>query len=356
MAKRNREATQQTANTTPEQGEKRAFKPSKKARTNLAVAPAEKTNVPPRASSMKAAKAIEGGAPSSADDGPADMAAGEAAFNRVQAAMQALPADQLRRINVYVPAAVALAIGVRPKLLGLRGAMLTLPGGAEAVDNLQEYGLAVLYAHALTLPFGEGETTLRTLADEAMPLRERLLASAELLVHFRIFDAKHVAAIRSGSGYLDTAQGLTALATLFRTSWAQVSSQTPVTMAEVDRAGQLGPLLVVALGRRQQGTDGSGEPNEAHDRLARAYTLFFNAYNKCRRAVAFLRWDEGDADDFAPTLKQQTPRRQRRAPGDEGGDEAPDAGPGGEAPTNGAPGGVPGNGAPGGDVPDDRGV
>jgi hypothetical protein len=256
--------------------------------------------------------------------------AGQGAYARARPALDALPADRLRRINVYVPAAVAIAVGVLPRLMTLREPMRALPGGSDALDKLEDYALAALYAHALTLPFGEGDTRLRALVAEAAPLRERLLSSAELLARFGLLDATHVAAIRNGTGYLDTAQDLTALARLYRASWADIGSKTPVTLAEVKRAAQLGPHLVLAFGQRQQGTDGASDPSEAHDRLQRAYTLFFNAYDDCRRAVAFLRWREGDADDFAPTLKQT--QRRRSAPvdadaDDGGGDED---GPGGD--------------------------
>lgn len=33
-----------------------------------------------------------------------------------------------------------------------------------------------------------------------------------------------------------------------------------------------------------------------------AYTLFVNAYDQIRRAISFLRWDQGDADEIAPSL------------------------------------------------------
>jgi hypothetical protein len=264
----------------------------------------------------------------------------------------ALAPEQLRRINLYVPAAVATALGTLPKLLGLREAIVALPGMGESLDKLEGYALAALYAHALTLPQTEGETALRALANEAAPLRERLLSSAEFLARFGLLDATHVAEIRKGTGYLDTAQDLTALAALFRASWPEVVSKSIVTMAEVDRAAELGPLLIGAFGRRQQGTEGMRAQAEAQDRLARAYTLFFNAYDDCRRAVSFVRWREGDADAFAPTLR---PVARRSPPSGEGpGDgETPEPEPGSETPGGGAPGGVPGNDAPGDDAPGD---
>ncbi|HEU4538075.1 MAG TPA: hypothetical protein VFS00_28335, partial [Polyangiaceae bacterium] len=178
------------------------------------------------------------------------------------------------------------------------------------------------------------------------------LASAELLARFGLLDATRAASIRSGTGYLDTANDLTALAAIFHAAWPEVASKSIVTIEEVNRAAELGPRLVGAIGRRQQGTDGAGEAGEAHEQLARAYTLFFNAYDECRRGVAFVRWREGDADAFAPTLRPaaRRPRPSDDVPVD---DEAPKPEPGGEVPGEGAPGGRPGGETPGG-VPGGR--
>jgi hypothetical protein len=239
--------------------------------------------------------------------------AGEAVFECVRAEVEALPPERSRRINVHVPTAVAMVLGLLPRLAGLRDEMSALPGRpTDALDRLRDYALATLYAHALTLPRDAGETRLRALSSEALPLREGLLVSAELLAHFGLVDAKRVAAIRSGSGHLDAAQDLTALAALFRQAGPAVRSKTPITADQVERAAQLGVLLVEAFGRRQQRTDGAGDPGENADRLARVYELFYNAYDECRRAVAFLRWHQGDADAFAPSLQQG--RRGRSKP------------------------------------------
>ena len=49
------------------------------------------------------------------------------------------------------------------------------------------------------------------------------------------------------------------------------------------------------------------------ERRARAFTLFFNAYDQCRRAVGYLRWNEDDADQVAPTLFTGRARRASSA-------------------------------------------
>jgi hypothetical protein len=101
-------------------------------------------------------------------------------------------------------------------------------------------------------------------------------------------------------------------------------------LAEVERASTLGATLLEALGQRKQGTDGSAAPREADEQLAKAYELYFRTYDECRRAVLYLRWHEGDADEFAPSLRQSQ-RKGRPAPNDEPGEgpsSEPSEGPG----------------------------
>jgi hypothetical protein len=85
-----------------------------------------------------------------------------------------------------------------------------------------------------------------------------------------------------------------------------------VTQAQLDRAQTLGTELVLKLGTRLQP---AGEPiitAAATARRARAFTLFLNAYDACQRAVAFLRWDEGDAEKIAPSIFIRAGRRKAK--------------------------------------------
>ncbi|HEU4406505.1 MAG TPA: hypothetical protein VFS43_14665 [Polyangiaceae bacterium] len=242
---------------------------------------------------------------------------GAASYARVRPEIEALSRDEVRHLSVNVPIAASIALGALPRLLAMRDAIVALPGQSpDALDKLRDYALAVAYAHALTLPRDDDETRLRALLAEALPLRERLLRGAEALAQFDLVDATLVASIRRGTGYVDAAQDLTALGALFRDVWPSVASKTPIQRAEVDRGAELGALVLEALGQRRLGTDGSADPREAEERLAKAYELFVRAYNECRQAVLYLRRREGDADLIAPPLGHSR-RRPRRLPADE---------------------------------------
>jgi hypothetical protein len=242
----------------------------------------------------------------------------EEAYDRVRPKLDAVDDNDLGRSRVNVALATLIMLGALPNLEALRQQIEGLSGQApDLIDHLREYTYALIHVQAMSVLTSENEAHTRTLATEAMPLRNRLLSAAELYVKYGIFDADQVAAIRSGSGLADAATDLLSLARLFRAHWSKLEGKTLVTTAEVDRAGTLGIELLGALGRRRVGSDGSRTPGDLERTRARLLHLFLQAYNQTQRAVVYLRWNEGDADTVLPSIFQGRPRRRRDV------DEAP---------------------------------
>jgi hypothetical protein len=224
------------------------------------------------------------------------------AFAEVEPHLAALAPEDLASINTDIPRAVSIAVGAVPHLAGLRADAAKLPHfDITNIDRLGTYALAAWYAHLLALPEVVA-SELTALLEEARPLREDLLLSAELLAHKSYFDRGAVKEIRAGQGNLDTANDLVALAALFTAGWSQVENKTPVTWAQVEQAAQLGPRILIALGARDQPGLKVSDVTSPGERRVRAYTLFVRAYDQCRRAATYLRWGEGDADEIAPSL------------------------------------------------------
>jgi hypothetical protein len=172
----------------------------------------------------------------------------------------------------------------------------------------------------LALPPASASNPVQPLLEEATKLRAALLGDAEALAARGHLDAESVKTIRAGNGNMDTANDLVALSALMGASWAKIETKTAATADEVHRAGDLGPLLIAALGVREHGT--TVTPVEAADRKVRAFTLFTRAYDQNRRAVIYLRWNEGDADTLAPSLyKGRGGSRSASTPKDEGSHE-----------------------------------
>jgi hypothetical protein len=71
------------------------------------------------------------------------------------------------------------------------------------------------------------------------------------------------------------------------------------SLRELDQAESLAGQLTSALGAREQG------PVIAADvatQRQRNFTLFAQSYDQVRRAISYLRWDNDDVDNIAPSL------------------------------------------------------
>ncbi len=265
---------------------------------------------------------------------PAEPPKAEAAFALLKPEMAALRPDALGKINIDISQAVSLTLGVLPGLAALRPEIAKLPDfEISHFDKLETYALGAWYAYLLALPPASPSNPVQPLLEKAGALRLLLLSDAEALAARGFLDLESVQAIRAGKGNLDTANDLVALSALMSASWSRIENKTAATWEEVHYAGDLGPLLIAALGVREHGT--TATPAEAADRKLRAFTLFTTAYDQIRRAVSYLRWNEGDADSLAPSLYRGRggSRSASAAKGETSGDMAP-ADAAGNAPTD----------------------
>jgi hypothetical protein len=251
------------------------------------------------------------GRPKSVKSAPArpPVAQAATAFMKLKPRLAQLRPEEVAAVSVEIPAAVSIALGAVVNLRPMRAAIAEeLPKHPVAMlDELEDYALAVFYAHLLSENQDGGES-VKKLAEEGAPLREALLIGAEALAHRGLLDAQKVAEIRSGRGRQDLANDLAALGALFTSQWERVKTKTAVEEQEVRRAEELGTKMLLALAAKD--TNGSGKGVDPADTLARAWTLLSTGYSACRRAAAYLRWEQGDVDDLAPPLTRKTPGRK----------------------------------------------
>jgi hypothetical protein len=243
------------------------------------------------------------------------------AFTKIEPELAALAPEALAPITIDLGAAVGSALAAAPRVREHRDAIVEqLPQHPiSAVDKLESYAQAAWYAHLVHTYSSGSPESAKALIEEATRLREGLLIAAEALAHRAILDADAVARIRKGSGVVDLAGDLTALAALFREGWGKIGGKTAVEKHEIDRAAELGPAVLVATAaKKHKNTDTEAQ-------RARAFTLLVNAYDSCRRALAYLRWKEGDADTIAPSLFRKRPGRKPGKKGEEASDAPAEA-------------------------------
>jgi hypothetical protein len=232
---------------------------------------------------------------------PAPLPQASEAYAAIEPELDRVPQDELKPISVDIPYAVSVVLGLLEGLRELRQQIVEqLPRfQLSFVDKLEQYALAAWYAHVMAQPATPPERPVRKLLEEATKLRAALLSDAEALARRELVPAETVADIRAGSGNYDTANDLVALYALFTAAWVDVEGRTAATLEEIRRAGALGTELLAALGQEEKGRLASPE---AVERRKRAFTLFLKAYDETRRAVCYLRWNEGDADEIAPSI------------------------------------------------------
>ena len=235
------------------------------------------------------------------------IALAAAAFAKIKPRLAKLKPEEVTAAPADILAAVSVVLGALPSLRALRDAIVEeLPKHPIAhLDDLEDYALAAYYANVLHENQGLDEGALKQLQEEAASLRESLLIAAEPLAHRGLLDAKRLAEIKAGRGKEDAANDLMALSELYSAQWDRIKAKTPVEEPEVRRADEIGSKILMSLV-----TKDTGKPADSADRRARAFTLLSRAYSACRRAAAYIRWEQGDADELVPPLVRRGPGRR----------------------------------------------
>ena len=118
------------------------------------------------------------------------------------------------------------------------------------------------------------------------------------------FEQAAIAKIKEGSGNKDTPSDLVALVALYRSVWDDVKNICGVTEQDLSRGAEIGPAVFALVSRRE--LQSAGAVSDGSLRVRRAWTLLDRAYSQCRRALNYLRSEEGDVDQFAPSLRRNS--------------------------------------------------
>ncbi len=236
------------------------------------------------------------------------------ALDDVKAEALALDAESLRQVKVDIPSAAITVRGALPALHRLRAEVAAAFRGVD----LAQYDRIELYTRALTQANGEylatsgGVTEVPALTEQLKDIRTTLLTDMRTAARRKLIDPSHLDGLQGAKGAKNTATDVITLCALIRKQWAALDGRTGIALGEIDRAELLAEELQSALARAENADSGVAAAAELRQRV---YTLFFNAYDEARRAVSFLRWREGDANELAPSLmalRSKKARSERR--------------------------------------------
>jgi hypothetical protein len=226
---------------------------------------------------------------------------GSSALARLKPEMAALEEEELLPVNFEIPAGVALVLGNLGEIRAFREAIAREMVGFDLgrFDKLETYTLALNEAHAGYKVATEPSDALDQVVAEGERLRDVLRAEANALELRGLLDGKKLREVGGGAGRKNLALDLTLLYKAMDDSWPALEGKARVTRQELETAARIGQYIVRVVGMREQGTQAIAA---ATDTRSRIYTLFVLAYDDARRAIHFLRWKEGDADEIAPSL------------------------------------------------------
>lgn len=233
------------------------------------------------------------------------------AYGRVREEIVRLLEHELVTINVDIPMAITTALGALP---GLRAERANIVEHLQKFDiarfdKLETYTLALGYSHAVYLASSRPSEPVRALAAEANALRARLLRDVEALVARNLLDGTLLRELHRRPGYRDLAFDLFTLAAIVGDNWPGIAGRTAIEPSELERAEQLGDGLLTTVALRAPIAAGATKPGDDRHRV---FSLFFTAYDDARRAIIYLRWREGGADQIVPSLYRGRGGRGRR--------------------------------------------
>jgi hypothetical protein len=243
-------------------------------------------------------------------------------LEQVRPEMALLETKDLRPINVDPIAGAGIVQGSLKRILSYREQLIKeMPGfDVSKLDKLETYTLALIQSHSLHRGVGASPEVVAGLAEEAKELWETFYSDALALSKHGFLHDDNLNQLKGPFGFRDIAVALLTITNILRSSWSQISTKTPLTEADLNRAEVLSERLLQAIGSREQTP--ATQAAEALERQ-QAFTLFMNAYDQVRRGLTYLRWEHGDADDIAPSLYSGRAAPQRKGASDVAATTAP---------------------------------
>jgi len=236
------------------------------------------------------------------------------AYGTEKARIEAVLAERLLAVNVDVGNAVTVVRGAVDKMRGLASKLETAhPGFDEAhFTDLVQIAFALVWANGLSLIAEQPPPPLDALVALLMPARATLATDAAMLAKHGLIDGSQLDKLHNGPGYQNLHDDMVVLISLFR-GHEDLLAKTPTTLDDLagfeSKLGELGAALVVRL-RRPELIEAAALMRQ------KAFTLFVELYDELRRIVSFLRWHEGDADEFAPSIHEK--KATRKTPPEKG--------------------------------------
>jgi hypothetical protein len=246
------------------------------------------------------------------DEPPGALAhPGKAAYDAIADERAAVDLTTALPYNLDAMFAAIQARGIAARLAPFRPTIASLPVfDLGYLDRLPLYASALEFVHSEIVCHVAPVRRLPELANEGYALRTLLLGHADLLSLKGGFPADVLARVRRGTGYIDLIEDLNVLVVLYGQRPDASVGGSPVGPGDVERAHALARQMSEELGDEHAAVASHRQLLQERHKVAH---LLLTATGQLRRVMAFLRFDEGDADALVPSLHVTAKRRRRSA-------------------------------------------
>lgn len=233
-------------------------------------------------------------------------------LERIADELNEIQESDLLRINTDLLAVVSTADGIRPKVDKLMDRIRKLP--ELRIEDVEKFGLytdALYEAHADYLSASRPPELLEPLIDRATEMRDLFYADVQALIARGLVNPDAVRVVRTNVGYKALALDLRLLTDAVKDRWTDIQGHTGIKWEELREAEQLATKLRRAVGEKEQAP---ALIAEASARRSKAYALFMRSYEEVGRAVSYLQFHEGNADEIVPSFWEGRGGRKKAVP------------------------------------------
>lgn len=244
---------------------------------------------------------------------PPDLPGAKEALERLRPKLLAIPVSELRPWRFDAPTTVSKALKIahafaedRPRFEATFKVAAFQPADFE---DLELRAKALWQADVDWRQRVEKEKELPKLLAAAGPLKRKLFRAADYLWGEDDEAGLIIAEIRSGTGYLDLADDLMALANLFDARWGEVAGRTLVEEEDLGEARAIATAIAAAYG----GNPHDPDAESLRDLRTRAFHYLYTGVEEVRAAAAYVhRNDPVRLADYPSLFAWR--RRRKSAP------------------------------------------
>jgi hypothetical protein len=222
------------------------------------------------------------------------------AFLTYEAEIRAVGRDDIRHQTLDPLTAISTIFGALARAEKHAEDIAKLPLLKHAwIASVAGLASAVLYLDNARNSTTRKANEVASLAEEGSELVEVMSADVRAMMTRKVLPADSLAEYEPGNGYRNLAHNLGMLAGLCVRHWSTIEGRSGITKDDVTRASMLNEEILKVLGAR---VNDNGEASQNAMLRAQAFTLLVRAYDELRRAIAFIRYHEGDVDEIVPSL------------------------------------------------------